>query len=234
MGTAGGWHPARAPSDAGDRPMSPYHDGVAGAGGQVDVLGVGGDAVALLQEPRHVLPHQLDAGAGAVGTWGHGGDMRGSREVTLGLAVSPRGAHRRSGRRRPPAAGWPGPWRPTGWICRSGAPGTRTWLSPGRWGHRLSTGRLGPLPVPVVTQPVPARYLAEEGDGFLAHGVGVTDVGLDHLGEGLGGTLRGQGQWWGRGQGWGQGTAVGTGTRMGTGDITGDREGDKDGDRGQW
>lgn len=89
VGTAGWWHRARAPSDTGDGPVSPYHDGVAGAGGQEDVLGVGGDAVALLQEPRHVLPHQLDAGAGAVGTWGHRGDIRGSREGTWGWFVSP-------------------------------------------------------------------------------------------------------------------------------------------------
>lgn len=119
VGTAGWWHRARAPSDTGDSPVSPYHDGIAGAGGQEDVLGVGGDAVALLQEPRHVLPHQLDAGAGAVGTWGHRGDIRGSREGTSGVVRVPRGAHRRSGRRRLPAAAWRGPWRPTGWICRS-------------------------------------------------------------------------------------------------------------------
>lgn len=48
-------------------PMSPYHDGVAGAGGQEDVVGLGGDAIATLDVARHVLPHQLDAGAGTVG-----------------------------------------------------------------------------------------------------------------------------------------------------------------------
>lgn len=72
----GGWHRARCPPPgvgggvvAGVvvSPMSPYHDGVAGAGGQEDVVGLGGDAIATLDVARHVLPHQLDAGAGAVG-----------------------------------------------------------------------------------------------------------------------------------------------------------------------
>jgi len=50
--------------------VSPYHDGVAGAGGQEDVPRLGGDAVATPEEAGHVATHQLDAGAGAVGTWG--------------------------------------------------------------------------------------------------------------------------------------------------------------------
>ena len=32
-------------------------------------------------------------------------------------------------------------------------------------------------------------YLSQEGDGLVAHGVGVADVGLDHVLEGLLSTL---------------------------------------------
>jgi len=47
-----------------------YHDSVAGAGGQVDVVMVTGDAsVSLLDEVRHVLSDAFDTLAGAVGTW---------------------------------------------------------------------------------------------------------------------------------------------------------------------
>lgn len=47
-----------------------YHDGVAGARGEVDVVWVGGDpAVSLLDVARHILAHALDALAGAVGSW---------------------------------------------------------------------------------------------------------------------------------------------------------------------
>lgn len=39
-----------------------YHDGVAGTSGQVNVIGVRGNAsVAPLDVPRHILPDQLDA-----------------------------------------------------------------------------------------------------------------------------------------------------------------------------
>lgn len=51
---------------------NPYHDGVAGSGGEVDVVGVGGDsAVPLLDVARHVLPDALDALARAVRPLGH-------------------------------------------------------------------------------------------------------------------------------------------------------------------
>lgn len=62
---------AGSPGEAGDKEggvTPPYHDGIAGAGGQEDVLCPGGDAVAALDELGHVPPHQFDARAGAVGT----------------------------------------------------------------------------------------------------------------------------------------------------------------------
>ena len=46
-----------------------YHDGVAGAGGEEDVLMAGGDAsVPLLDVAGHVLPDAFDTLAGTVGT----------------------------------------------------------------------------------------------------------------------------------------------------------------------
>lgn len=45
-----------------------YHDGIAGSGAEVDVVGVGGDpAVPPLDVARHILPDALDPLAGAVG-----------------------------------------------------------------------------------------------------------------------------------------------------------------------
>lgn len=45
-----------------------YHDGFAGSGAEVDVVGVGGDpAVPPLDVARHVLPDALDPLAGTVG-----------------------------------------------------------------------------------------------------------------------------------------------------------------------
>lgn len=58
-------HPTRGGGGA-----APYHDGIAGPGGQIDVVGVRGDsAVPPLDVARHILTDALDALAGAVGTW---------------------------------------------------------------------------------------------------------------------------------------------------------------------
>ena len=50
-----------------------HHDAIAGARGEVDVLGVAGDAaVPPLDVAGHVLQHAVDALAGTVGAWGRG------------------------------------------------------------------------------------------------------------------------------------------------------------------
>lgn len=48
----------------------PYHDAVAGARGEIDIVGVAGNAtVPPLDVASHVLQHTVDALAGAVSAW---------------------------------------------------------------------------------------------------------------------------------------------------------------------
>lgn len=47
---------------------NPYHNGITGSGGEVNVVRVGGDStISPLYVACHVLPDALDALAGAVG-----------------------------------------------------------------------------------------------------------------------------------------------------------------------
>lgn len=102
--------------------------------------------------------------------------------------------HRRFGQHTPPATAGLEFWRPQGCWSWPAAPDTGTALPPAGGGTGLAlppqggdTGGGSPRP-----PPAPWRYLAEEGDGFLPHGVSITNVGLDDLSEGLGDTLQGQ------------------------------------------
>lgn len=61
------YRPIRAEKKRSKLPR-PYHDAVAGARGEIDVVGVAGNAaVPPLNVAGHVLQHAVDALAGAVG-----------------------------------------------------------------------------------------------------------------------------------------------------------------------
>lgn len=140
-----------------------YQDGVAGPGGQVDVVGVCRNAsITPLDVARYILPDQLDAGADAVGPWPGGGAERGSLAVLAGIsALSSSQAHPSPGTAFPPSScflpgalaalgtgTYPGcvphtparcaqpfSWHPRGSRGCSGDQGGRRGPGPGRSGH---------------------------------------------------------------------------------------------------